>query len=149
MRLPVVSPPQPQASSPTEKAQPPRPALRVLVVDDNVDTVTTLALLVQESGHAVRTAFDGLAVLETALAYRPNVVLLDIGLPGLNGYEVAKQLRQQAALQNIVLVALTGYGRESDRQRSQESGFDHHLVKPGDFGKVLEILATVSELPAR
>ena len=121
----------------------------MLVVDDNVDTVTTLALLVKESGHDVRTAYDGSAVLEAALDYRPNVVLLDIGLPGLNGFEVAKRLRQQPALQNAVLVAMTGYGQESDRQRSQEAGFDHHLVKPGDFGKVLQILATVSELPAR
>jgi CheY-like chemotaxis protein len=117
----------------------------VLVVDDNVDTVTTLAMLVQESGHEARTAFDGLAVLEAALDYRPNVVLLDIGLPGLNGFEVAKQLRQQPTLKNVVLVAMTGYGQESDRKRSQEAGFDHHLVKPGDFGKVLQILATVSE----
>jgi CheY-like chemotaxis protein len=123
--------------------------LRVLVVDDNVDTVTTLALLVQESGHDVRTVYDGSSVLETALDYRPNVVLLDIGLPGLNGFEVAKQLRRQPALQNVVLVAMTGYGQESDRQRSQEAGFDHHLVKPGDFGKVLQILATVSESLAR
>ena len=121
----------------------------MLVVDDNVDTVTTLALLVTESGHDVRTAYDGSAVLETALDYRPNVVLLDIGLPGLNGFEVAKQLRQQPALQNAVLVAMTGYGGVSDLQRSFEAGFDHHLVKPGDFGKVLQILATVSELPAR
>jgi PAS domain S-box-containing protein len=148
VRLPVVPPPQPQPSlPPTEKARPTRPSLRVLVVDDNVDTVTTLALLVQESGHDVRTAYDGSAVLEAALDYRPNVVLLDIGLPGLNGFEVAKRLRQQPALQNAVLVAITGYGRESDRQRSQEAGFDHHLVKPGDFGKVLQILATVAELP--
>ncbi len=150
VRLPVVSPPPPQASSPpAEKAQPTGPSLRVLVVDDNVDTVTTLAMLVQESGHDVRAAYDGSAVLEAALDYRPNVVLLDIGLPGLNGFEVAKRLRRQPTLKNIVLVAMTGYGRESDRQRSQEAGFDHHLVKPGDFGKVLEILATVSESPGR
>ena len=148
VRLPTVPPPQPQASSPpAEKAQPAGPSLRVLVVDDNVDTVTTLAMLVQESGHEVRTAYDGSAVLEVALDYRPNLVLLDIGLPGLNGYEVAKQLRQQPALQNAVLVAMTGYGRESDRQRSREAGFHHHLVKPGDFGKVLQILATVSDAP--
>jgi CheY-like chemotaxis protein len=104
---------------------------------------------VKESGHDVRTAFDGPTVLEAALDYRPNVVLLDIGLPGLNGFEVAKQLRQQPGLQNAVLVAMTGYGQESDRRRSQEAGFDHHLVKPGDLGKVLQILATVSTLPAR
>jgi PAS domain S-box-containing protein len=146
VRLPVVSPPESQPTlPPTEKAQPTGPSLRVLVVDDNVDTVTTLALLVNESGHDVRTAYDGSSVLEAALDYRPNVVLLDIGLPGLNGFEVAKKLRQQPALQSAVLVAMTGYGREGDRQRSQEAGFDYHLVKPGDFGKVLKILATVSE----
>jgi signal transduction histidine kinase/ActR/RegA family two-component response regulator len=149
VRLPVVPSPEPQPSlAPTKKAQPTRPSLRVLVVDDNVDTVTTLAMLVQESGHDARTAYDGLAVLEAALDYRPNVVLLDIGLPGRNGFEVAKQLRQQPALKNAVLVAMTGYGQESDRKRSKEAGFDHHLVKPGDFGKVLQILATVSELQA-
>lgn len=148
VRLPVVPPPEPQKSlPPTEKAKPTKPSLRVLVVDDNVDTVTTLAMLVQESGHDVRTAFDGTAVLEAALDYRPNVVLLDIGLPGLNGFEVAKQLRQQPTLKKVVLVAMTGYGQESDRKRSKDAGFDHHLVKPGDFGKVLQILATVAELP--
>jgi CheY-like chemotaxis protein len=150
VRLPVVPPPLPEPSLPaTEKAQPPRPCLRVLVVDDNVDTVTTLAMLVQESGHDVRTAYDGSSVLEAALDYRPNVVLLDIGLPGLNGFEVAKRIRQQPALQNTVLVAMTGYGQDSDRKRSHEAGFDHHLVKPGDFGTVLQLLATASELPQR
>ena len=145
VRLPVVAPPEVQPSPPpAERAESNGPSLRVLVVDDSVDTVTTLAMLVRESGHEVRTAYDGSAVLEAALDFRPNVVLLDIGLPGLNGFEVAKQLRQQPALQNAVLVAMTGYGQTRDRQRSQEAGFDHHLVKPGDFGKVLEILATVS-----
>ena len=146
VRLPVVAPPETQPSPPPAKrAKPTGPSLRVLVVDDNVDTVTTLAMLVKESGHEVRMAFDGSAVLEAALDFRPNVVLLDIGLPGLNGFEVAKQLRQQPALKNTVLVALTGYGQTKDRQHSQEAGFDHHLVKPGDFEKVLQILATVSE----
>jgi PAS domain S-box-containing protein len=150
VRLPVVTPPEPQPlSPPSEKTQPTRPSLRVLVVDDNVDTVTTLAMLVRESGHEARTAYDGPAVLEAALDYRPDVVLLDIGLPGLDGFEVAKRLRQQPALKDAVLVALTGYGRESDRRRSQEAGFDHHLVKPGDFGKVLEILAAASGPPPR
>ncbi len=150
VRLPVVPPPRPRASSPAaETAQPIATSLRVLVVDDNVDTVTTLALLAKESGCDVRTAYDGTTVLEAALDYRPDVVLLDIGLPGLNGYEVVKQLRQQPALLNAVVVAMTGYGGEGDLQRSFAAGFDHHLVKPGDFGKVLQILATVSELPAR
>jgi signal transduction histidine kinase/CheY-like chemotaxis protein len=146
VRLPVVLPPERQSvPPPAEEAEQPRPSLRVLVVDDNVDTVTTLAMLVRESGYDVRTAYDGSTVLEAALDYRPNVVLLDIGLPGMNGYEVAKQIRQQPALKNLVLVAMTGYGQESDRKSSHDAGFDHHLVKPADFPKVLKILATVSE----
>ncbi len=150
VRLPVVAPPLPRASSPpAETAQRIATSLRVLVVDDNVDTVTTLALLAKEFGYDVRTAYDGSTVLEAALDYRPDVVLLDIGLPGLNGYEVVKQLRQQPALQNAVVVAMSGHGGENDLQRSLAAGFDHYLVKPGDFGKVLQILATVSELPAR
>jgi PAS domain S-box-containing protein len=149
VRLPIVPCPQlPDLPSPTKTDQSSGPSLRVMVVDDNVDTVATLAMLVKESGHEVQTAFDGSAVLEAALDYRPNVILLDIGLPGLDGFEVAKRLRQQPALQNVVLVAMTGYGQESDRRRSHEAGFDHHLVKPGDFGKLLQILATIPELPA-
>lgn len=146
IRLPVIRPPERQSElSPAEKAEQTRPSLRVLVVDDNVDTVTTLAMLVRESGYDVRTAYDGSSVLEAALDYRPHVVLLDIGLPGMNGYVVAKQIRQQPALKNSVLVALTGYGQESDRKSSHDAGFDHHLVKPADFPNVLTILATVSE----
>ena len=102
-------------------------------------------MLLRESGHDVRTAHDGPTALEAALDYRPDVVLLDIGLPGLDGFEVAKRMRQQPILQKVVLVAMTGYGKESDRQRSQEAGFDHYLVKPAKFEKVQEILASVSE----
>jgi PAS domain S-box-containing protein len=146
VRLPVIPPPERQSVLPSaEIAERPRPSLRVLAGDDNVDTVTTLAMLVRESGYDVRTAFDGSTVLEAALDYWPNVVLLDIGLPGMNGYEVAKQIRQQPALKNSVLVAMTGYGQECDRKSSRDAGFDHHLVKPADFSKVLQILATVSE----
>jgi CheY-like chemotaxis protein len=150
VRLPVVLAPAPQPpSTPKEAAEPTGPSLRVLVIDDNVDTAQTLAMLLKTSGHDVRTAYTGPTALEAALDYRPNVVLLDIGLPGLDGYEVAKRIRQQPVLHDIVLVALTGYGQETERQRSQEAGFDHHLVKPAEFSKVQRILATVSELPAR
>ena len=114
-------------------------------MDDSVDTVTTLAMLVRESGYDVRTAYDGLTVLETTLDYRPAVMLLDIGLPGMNGYEVAKLIRQQPAFKNTILIAMTGYGKESDRQTSKAAGFDYHLVKPGDFDKLLKILETISE----
>lgn len=119
-------------------------SLRVLVVDDNVDAAETLSLLLEMAGHHVRMAYDGSTALEAALAHRPHVVLLDIGLPGLDGFEVAIRLREQPTLKNVVLVAMTGYGQDSDLKRSQDAGFDHHLVKPADLGKLQEYLATVS-----
>jgi PAS domain S-box-containing protein len=150
VRLPALSTAEPRPPAPAAaRAKPIGPSLRVLVVDDNVDTASSIEMLLKHSGHDVRTAHDGPTALEEAFDYRPNVVLLDIGLPGLNGFEIAKRLRQQPALQNVVLVAMSGYGRESDLQRSFGAGFDHHLIKPGDFGRVLQILENVLELPAR
>ncbi|HUY32095.1 MAG TPA: ATP-binding protein [Pirellulales bacterium] len=142
VRLPVVlnSAPPP---SPRETAKPNGPSLRVLVVDDNVDAAQSLAMLLEASGHDFRTAHDGPAALEAALDYLPDVVLLDIGMPTMDGYEVAEKMRRQPALKNVMLVSMTGYGQESDRRRSREAGFDHHLVKPADFGKLRQILATV------
>ena len=119
--------------------------LRVLVVDDNVDTVLTFSLLLRASGHDVQTAHDGLAAVQAAIDYTPDVMLLDIGLPGLNGHEVAKRIRQHPTLKHVVLVALTGYGQDSDRQISQQAGFNHHLVKPARLDQVQNILATVVE----
>jgi signal transduction histidine kinase/CheY-like chemotaxis protein len=146
VRLPVALTAEPRPPSPpTEKTQSAGSSLRVLVVDDNVDMVTSLAMLLRESGHDVRTAPDGSTALEAALAYRPDVALLDLGLPGLNGFEIAKRMRQQPILQKVVLVAMTGYGKESDRQRSREAGFDHYLVKPTKLEKLQEIFASVSE----
>ena len=118
--------------------------LRVLIVEDNLDAAETLTMLLELSGHSVRATNTGLAALQVALLFRPHVVLLDIGLPGMDGFAVAKQLRTQPALAGIVLVAMTGYGEVLARKRSREAGFDHHLVKPADFGKVQEILASVS-----
>jgi PAS domain S-box-containing protein len=127
-----------------DAAQPPANGCRVLVVDDNVDAAQSLARLLEMTGHEVRLAYDGPSVLEAALDHRPEVVLLDIGLPGLDGFEVAQQIRQEAALSSIVLVALTGYGQNADRQQSQEAGFDHHLVKPASFSEIEQILSSVS-----
>lgn len=145
VRLPVMlaalPPPPPLISA----ALLPGKGCRVLVVDDNVDAVKGLAALLRMSGHVVQVAYDGPSALTAALAAPPDVVLLDIGLPGLTGYEVAQQMRREAALRNIVLVALTGYGRETDRQLSQEAGFDYHLVKPADFDEVERIVASVAE----
>ncbi|HQZ69245.1 MAG TPA: ATP-binding protein, partial [Planctomycetaceae bacterium] len=120
-------------------------ALKVLVVDDNVDTVLSFSMLLKAAGHDVRTAHDGPAAILAAVDYRPDVVLLDIGLPGLNGFEVAKRLRQDPAFKKVVLIALTGYGQDSDRLTSLQAGFNHHLVKPARLAQLQQILATVSK----
>ena len=124
-------------------AQPSGKGCRVLAVDDNVDTVQSLAMLLEMSGHVVQIAYDGPSGLEAALVMRPDVVLLDIGLPGLTGFEVAQRIRRQPEFRDIVLVALTGYGRESDRQRAQDAGFDYHLTKPADFREIEQILLAI------
>ena len=142
VRLPVVSAyPREQEPSPIETTAP-GAKWRVLVVDDNVDGADVTALLLQELGHETQVAYSGAAALAAADEYLPNVLLLDIGLPEMDGYEVARRLRQHPLLKNAWLVAITGYGQESDRQRSKEAGFDHHLVKPVGPEK-LEVLLTL------
>jgi PAS domain S-box-containing protein len=141
MTAPAVAPNSPQRIAPGSGGS----ALRVLVVDDNKDSAQSLGMLLEATGHDVQLAYDGPTALQATLDYRPNVVLLDIGLPDLDGYEVARRIREQPPLKTIVLVAMTGYGSASDRRRSEEAGFNHHLVKPADFLRVKEILASVSE----
>ena len=111
-------------------------------MDDNVDAVKSLALLLRLQGHEVRTAYDGPTALETAETFRPEVVLLDIGLPRMDGYEVARRLREQVGLQKTLLVAVTGYGQEEDRRRAEAAGFDAHLVKPADLAVLQRLLAS-------
>jgi CheY-like chemotaxis protein len=94
-------------------------------------------------GHDVRTAYNGPDAVKTAAEFHPHVIMLDIGLPVLNGYEVAKQIRAQPEGEKIMLIALTGYGQDSDRRTSSDAGFDHHLVKPARFEQLLQILAMV------
>jgi CheY-like chemotaxis protein len=115
----------------------------VLVVDDNEDAAAMLGELLEALGHEVRTAGDGPEALAAVAVRAPDVVVLDIGLPGMSGYEVAAKMRLDPALAKVVLVALTGYGQESDRQRTRDAGFDHHLVKPADFAALKKILAGV------
>jgi signal transduction histidine kinase/CheY-like chemotaxis protein len=129
------------ASAAGPSATPAGRSLQVLVVDDNIDAAETLASLLELAGHQVRTVHDGLQVLDAALADPPDVVVLDIGLPGLNGHEVARRIRQEPRLRNTTLVALTGYARESERQRSDEAGFDHHLTKPANLEMLEKIMA--------
>jgi PAS domain S-box-containing protein len=104
--------------------------VRLLVVDDNADVAEGLMMLLELLGHRVRVAHDGVAALEAARASVPDIMLIDIGLPGMNGYEVAQSARQDPRLKNVLLVALTGYGREQDKQRAMAAGFDDHLLKP-------------------
>jgi two-component system CheB/CheR fusion protein len=120
---------------------------RVLVVDDNRDAATTLALLLRARGHEVQVANDGHAALELAESFRPQVVLLDIGLPGIDGYEVARRLRSSPRTRDILIVAISGYGQDEDRKRSQQVGFDFHLVKPVDPA-VLQSLLTSATVAA-
>jgi len=111
---------------------------RVLVVDDNADAADLLAQALRLMGHVVEVAHDGQAALAAAQAFRPDTVLLDIGLPVMDGYEVARRLR--AGAPHLLLVAITGYGQSSDVERAHEAGFDHHLVKPVPLGAVRSLL---------
>ncbi len=131
-------------------AQPPAPAARitpspapcrVLVCDDNIDGAESLGLMLDLLGHEVRTVHDGDAALATVQAWRPDVVLLDIGLPGLSGYDVARRLRSDPALRGLLLVAVTGWGTAGDQRRSAEAGFDQHLTKPVEAAALEAVLA--------
>jgi len=119
---------------------------RILVVDDNTDAARTLARLLRFEGHEVTTAHDGLMALEAASTHHPEIILLDIGLPKMDGYEVMRRVRLQPATKDCLVIALTGYGQENDRRMSREAGFDHHLVKPVDFRALEELMSSV-ELP--
>jgi CheY-like chemotaxis protein len=113
---------------------------RVLVVDDNRDTAEALAELLRDFGHDVATAHDGESAIESARTQRPELVLLDIGLPEIDGFEVARRLRSEIGLHDAILVALTGYGEDRHRQLAREAGFDHHVTKPVDVSKLEELL---------
>jgi PAS domain S-box-containing protein len=115
---------------------------RVLVVDDNVDAAKSIAMILKLSGYDVHCVHDGPSALEAAQAYRPDVVVLDIGLPGMSGYEVAQRLRQQPEFKRTPLVAVTGYGQDEDRRLSKEAGIDHHLTKPVDPSALQRFVAT-------
>jgi PAS domain S-box-containing protein len=130
---------EPPAGQRPEDATPHR--RRVLVVDDNTDAADSLALLLRLAGQDVRAAYDGPSALALAGEFRPELVFLDIGMPGMDGYEVARRLRQQPGVDGLTLVALTGWGQEEDRDRSREAGFDLHLIKPVEPGALDRLLA--------
>lgn len=116
------------------------PGQRILVVDDNVDAAISVERLLKSWGHEVYTAFNGPTAIDLAKMLHPQIVLLDIGMPGMSGYEVATKLRSEPGLEGMVLMALTGYGQADDRRRSQEAGFDHHLTKPPDPAALAALL---------
>jgi PAS domain S-box-containing protein len=119
------------------------PGRRILVVDDNVDSAKSLGMLLKYLGAEVQVAHDGRSALSTIERYRPDVVLLDIGMPGMDGYEVAKQVRQRNEFNQVVLIALTGWGQEEDRRRTRAAGFNHHLVKPADISALQSLLVSL------
>jgi CheY-like chemotaxis protein len=112
-----------------------------LIVDDHRDSADSLALLLKRDGHEIQTAYDGLEAFEAAATFRPEVVVMDIGLPKLNGYDPARKIRTQRRGENIVSVALTGWGSEEDRDRTKAVGFNPHLVKPLNHAALTELLA--------
>ncbi len=147
VRLPVIQPP---LEPPPVSDRPRAAALsgsRILVVDDNKDSADSLGMLLRLKGNEIRTAHDGLEAVEIAEMFRPELVLLDIGLPKLNGYDVARRIRQQPWGRNVILVALTGWGQDEDRRRSQEAGFNFHVVKPVELAALEELLAGSQATP--
>jgi signal transduction histidine kinase len=144
VRLPAVPAPSVVELSLNGKHSAPQEAggLRILVVDDNRDSAHSLALLLETQGHVVQTAYDGLAALEAVEEFEPDAVVLDIGLPRLNGYDAARRIRAQPRPKPLLLVALTGYGHEDNRIQAQAAGFDHHLVKPVDLDILQQLLTS-------
>ncbi len=141
VRLPAAAAPAAVDGRDSSMASASRTGARILVVDDNVDTAQGLGRLLRRRGYTVEVVHDGASALEKAHAICPAAVLLDIGLPGMDGYEVAKHLREQAGCAATAVIAISGYGQEEDRARSRAAGFDHHLVKPVDFEELRVLLA--------
>ncbi len=147
IRLPVLeSRIEASAERPADGQVKPQSGLkrRILVVDDNADSATSLALLLRRMGHEIETAHDGLEAVQAAAAFRPQVVLLDIGLPKMNGYEAAKLIRKQPSQERVAIIALTGWGQERDKQRAYEAGIDHHLTKPVEHATLEKLLALIA-----
>jgi PAS domain S-box-containing protein len=142
VRLPASMEAVPKPRTGDNVPKPGRAGARVLVVDDNSDTALGLAKLLKLLGHDVQTASDGPQAVERAQAFNPEIILLDIGLPGMNGYQVAQRLRQEDCCRDALMIAVSGYGQDEDRRRSMESGFDHHLVKPVDYNDLMAVIAT-------
>ena len=139
VHLPLVE----EAGEEPPRASTDRPPLRVLVVDDNISSARTTGQILSKVGHEVTLAHDGPTAVELARQLAPDVIVLDIGMPGMSGYEVCRELRGDPLFARTTMIAQTGWGQESDRQKTREAGFDHHLTKPVNFQKLSELLAQV------
>jgi PAS domain S-box-containing protein len=144
VRLPLLSDAKPAAAVPDIGTAETPQQRRILIVDDNTDSAASLAMLLEIAGNETYTAHDGLEAIEAAESHRPDVVLLDLGLPKLNGHDVCRHLREQPWGKDITLIALTGWGQEEDRRKSRDAGFDGHLVKPVDFQALSELLRSLT-----
>ena len=140
VHLPMIQSLVPDSNAQSGEEHRPAERRRILVVDDNRDSATSLALMLELMGNETRTAHDGLEALERIPVFKPEVVLLDIGMPKLNGYDTARRIREQAWGKNLVLLALTGWGQEEDKRRAHDAGFDHHLTKPVDSAQLERVL---------
>ncbi|HSV45247.1 MAG TPA: response regulator, partial [Ramlibacter sp.] len=147
VRLPQLPPDfrAPAAEPPPATGAVAQRSLRVMVVDDNADAAQTLAMLIRSMGHQASVVLDSHQALLQGESERPEVFVLDIGLPDMNGHELARRLRAQPATASAVLIAITGYGQEQDRDEALQAGFDHHFVKPVDRGLLEALLAQVAK----
>ena len=141
VRVPAAEPPVEPKTTRIDADSSAGTARRVLIVEDNSDAREALTMLLEESGHDVRAAADGMEALSQAEQFTPDVVLLDIGLPGLDGYAVARQLRASPRSADALLVAITGYGQPEDRALARAAGFDYHLLKPVEPTRLFELLS--------
>ncbi len=143
--LPIALSVEAEASPPTERLEPSGVSVRhrILVADDNDDAAQSLAMLLTHLGHEVRTVGDGVAAVELAETFLPDVIVLDIGMPKLNGHDAGRRIREQPWAKRAVLIALTGWGQDDAKQRSTEAGFDHHIVKPVNLGRLIQLLASL------
>ncbi len=147
VRLPaVVEQPRPGPSAGAAEEPAATNRRRILIVDDNQDSAESLAMLLTLKGNETHTASDGQEAVEAAARLRPDVILLDIGLPNMNGYEACRRIREQPGGNEVVIVALTGWGQDEDRRRSREAGFDEHLVKPLDPAVLMKLLAATASV---
>jgi CheY-like chemotaxis protein len=143
LRLPLLAADAPPIEAPAPPARPeatPNGQRRILVVDDNQDSADSSALVLELMGHQTAAAYSGEHGLQVAAEFQPEVMLLDIGLPGISGYEVARRVRDSAWGREVILIAVTGWGQDDDRRKSTEAGFDHHLVKPIDTVELVALL---------